>query len=553
MIRKIICVLCLCIFILPSRGQQKECHYASPFDFPLLLSANFGELRPNHFHNGLDIKTQGVTGKPVKAIADGYVSRVLVQHGGYGQAVYVAHPDGRTSVYGHVEYFAAGLQKRVRAYQYEYETFLCDLHFGPEEFPVKQGQVIALSGNEGASAGPHLHLELRDSKTGDYIDPMPFYRGALKDGRSPVASWVAVYPVPGKGMVDSSACRKLLNVQKTTKAVEAWGKIYTGISAKDYMDGTSNFYGVHSVKLFVDDKEVFSSCTDKVLAGENRMINSFIDFQELMRSRRLIMRSFKAPGNQLELIRTSDNRGVIDICEKRDYHFRYELKDNFGNKSVCRFIVKGVPQEIVPVDEEGTLLRWNRMNVVQQPGMHLIIPRGMLYEDVYLKKDISGDSSGVSFDYILDAGNVPLHSYCTLALGVRRYPVADSTKYYMVQKQGSKCTPVGGKMENGWLKASIRSLGTFAVEVDTLAPRIVPQGKVNWRKNPRSIRLKVSDSGSGISSYKVRIDGKFVLFGLKRGALVLVDSARIVAGKPHTMEVQVIDQCGNIAKENIRF
>lgn len=163
-----------------------------------MLSANFGELRPNHFHNGLDIKTQGVTGKPIHCIADGYVSRVAVLHGGYGQAIYITHPNGLTSVYGHVVAFSPEVERYVRDYQYANETFVCNLFPEPGRFPVKKGDVIALSGNEGASAGPHLHLELRHSDTQEYIDPMPYFGHLLKDSKAPVASLVGIYPVAGK-------------------------------------------------------------------------------------------------------------------------------------------------------------------------------------------------------------------------------------------------------------------------------------------------------------------------------------------------------------------
>lgn len=295
-------------------------YFRSPFDFPILLSANFGELRPNHFHNGLDIKTQGVTGKPIYCIADGYVSRVAVLHGGYGQALYITHPNGLTSVYGHVVSFAKNIQAYVRQYQYAHETFTCDLKFQPGQFPVKKGDIIALSGNEGASAGPHLHLELRQTETGEYIDPMPYFKRFLKDSKAPVASLIGIYPIQGEGVVNGSTQKKLLNVNALRQPIHAWGKIYTGISAKDYMDGTSNFYGVHSVTLYVDSVQVFNSTTDRVLPDENRMINGFTDYDELTRTRRLIMRSYKLPGNRLRLLRTDENRGVVDIHEERDYH-----------------------------------------------------------------------------------------------------------------------------------------------------------------------------------------------------------------------------------------
>ena len=171
----------------------------SPFDFQLLLSANFGELRPNHFHNGLDFKTQGVVGKPIHCVADGYVSRVAVSHGGYGQAIYITHPNGFTSVYGHVISFMPKVQKYVRDYQYKNETFVCNLELEPGMFPVKAGEIIAMSGNEGASAGPHLHFELRHTDTQEYIDPMPYFKDRLKDTKAPVASLVGFIRCREKG------------------------------------------------------------------------------------------------------------------------------------------------------------------------------------------------------------------------------------------------------------------------------------------------------------------------------------------------------------------
>ena len=554
MMRKL--ALALALFsALCGRAQQHTAEncFTSPFDFPLLLSANFGELRPNHFHNGIDIKTQGVTGKPVRCVAAGYVARVAVLHGGYGQVVYVNHPNGLTSVYGHVISFAPAIQQAVRAYQYARETFVCDLTFAPGELPVRQGEVIALSGNEGASAGPHLHLELRRTATNEYIDPMPYFKRYLKDTKPPVASLVGFYPVPGQGVVDGSAAKKLAPVSRLGTPVTAWGKIYTGISAKDYMDGTSNFYGVHSVTLYVDSAEVFRSVTDAVMPDENRMINAFTDFEELSRTRRLIMRSYKSPGNRLRLLHTDGNRGVVDICEERDYRFRYVLEDNFGNRRTYSFTVRGRKQEI-PAREErrGQTLCWNRTNVVQRPGLELVVPKYNLYDDVKLRAGICGDSAGISFDYVLDAGYTPLHAWCPLSIGMRCLPVADTAKYYVVQKWGRRRAPMGGKYENGWMKTRVRSLGTFAVALDTVAPRIVPLGQEGWRAS-RNIRFRVSDAGSGIASYKVYVDGKFVLFALKKGVLVIQDKERVKRGEAHKVEAVVTDCCGNVGRRECSF
>lgn len=531
----------------------QESKFCSPFDFPILLSANFGELRPNHFHNGLDIKTQGVTGKPIHCIADGYVSRVAVLHGGYGQAIYVTHPNGLTSVYGHVISFAKNIQACVRQYQYAHETFVCDLKFQPGQFPVKKGDIIALSGNEGASAGPHLHLELRRTETGEYIDPMPYFKHLLKDSKAPVGSLIGIYPIQGKGVVNGASHKKLLAIGNLKQPVHAWGEIYTGISAKDYMDGTSNFYGVHSVTLYVDSVQVFNSTTDKVLPDENRMINGFTDYEELTRTRRLIMRSYKLPGNRLRLLHTNENRGAVTIDEERDYHFRYVLEDNFGNRRTYQFIVKGKRQDIPEYKPEANeMLYWNRTNVIQKPGMELVVPRYHVYENVPLRTDMRGDSSRIAFDYILDAGRTPIHSYCDLSIGLRHMPVADTTKYYIVQKAGKWRSSMGGKYASGWIKTRVRSLGTFSVDVDTIAPQITPIGQGGWRTS-RNIRFRIKDMESGIGSYKVYIDGKFVLFGLKKGILVIQDPEKVKKGVPHKLEVTVTDQCGNMARKEYKF
>ncbi len=540
--------------MLSAQAQHvQESKFCSPFDFPILLSANFGELRPNHFHNGLDIKTQGVTGKPIHCIADGYVSRVAVLHGGYGQVIYVTHPNGLTSVYGHVISFAKNIQACVRQYQYAHETFVCDLKFQPGQFPVKKGDIIALSGNEGASAGPHLHLELRRTETGEYIDPMPYFKHLLKDSKAPVGSLIGIYPIQGKGVVNGSSHKKLLAIGNLKQPVHAWGEIYTGISAKDYMDGTSNFYGVHSVTLYVDSVQVFNSTTDKVLPDENRMINGFTDYEELTRTRRLIMRSYKLPGNRLRLLHTNENRGAVTIDEERDYHFRYVLEDNFGNRRTYQFIVKGKRQDIPEYKPEANeMLYWNRTNVIQKPGMELVVPRYHVYENVPLRTDMRGDSSRIAFDYILDAGRTPIHSYCDLSIGLRHMPVADTTKYYIVQKAGKWRSSMGGKYASGWIKTRVRSLGTFSVDVDTIAPQITPIGQGGWRTS-RNIRFRIKDMESGIGSYKVYIDGKFVLFGLKKGILVIQDPEKVKKGVPHKLEVTVTDQCGNTTRKEYKF
>ena len=534
-------------------AQEKSANpFISPFDFPLLLSGNFGELRANHFHGGVDFKTQGVVGKPIRCIADGYISRVTVTPGGYGQAVYITHDNGYTSVYGHLHRFMNGVQQVVEAYQYEHETFAVDLQFEADRFPLKQGEVFALAGNEGYSFGPHLHMEIRKTDTEEYIDPLQFYTDQLKDTTAPRATHVMLYPQAGKGVVNGSSRKKIISLSGQSP-ITAWGQIAAGIKAYDYMDGTSNNYGVRSVTLLVDSVEVFRSTVDGFLPNENRMINAWTDYEEYATRNSWFMRSQILPGNTWRMLQADDERGVVTINEERPYRFCYVLEDLYGNRRTYGFVVHGKKQEIEPLHKGKHYLKWNQGNIVQQPGMSLVIPKGMLYEDVDLNCKVIADSLNISYDYQLNDKPVPLHGGCSLVIGVRNYPIADTSKYYVARKYKGRKSSAGGYFEDGFMFANIRELGTYSVAIDTVAPRIVPMNKPQWKTG--NIRFKIRDAETGIKDYKVYIDGKFVLFKFasKNATLSCMHPDRIKRGMKHRMEVVITDYCGNVAREEYQF
>ena len=541
--------------VLPGvQAQEKPGNpFVSPFDFPLLLSGNFGELRANHFHGGVDFKTQGVVGKPIRCIADGYISRVTVTPGGYGQAVYITHDNGYTSVHGHLHKFMTEVEQVVEAYQYEHETFAVDLTFGPDRFPLKQGEVFALAGNEGYSFGPHLHMELRKTDTGEYIDPLLFYTDIIKDKTAPRATHIMLYPQAGKGVVAGSSKKKALPLAALQTPVTAWGKIAVGIKAYDYMDGTSNNYGVRSVTLLVDSVEVFRSTVDGFLPDENRMINAWTDYEEYATRGSWFMRSQILPGNTWRMLQADEEGGVVTINEERLYEFCYVLEDLYGNRRTYRFKVQGKEQPIEPLYKGKHYLSWNQGNVIQKPGMELVIPKGMLYEDVDLNCKVIADSLNISFDYQLHDRPVPLHAGCSLMIGVRNYPIPDMTKYYVVRKYKGRKASAGGYFEEGFMHANIRELGTYSVALDTVAPRIVPLNRPQWKGG--NIRFKIRDAETGIKDYKVYIDGAFVLFKFssKNAVLSCMHPSRIKKGMKHRMEVVITDYCGNVAREEYQF
>ena len=523
--------------------------FIPPFDFPITFSGNFGEIRANHFHGGLDFKTGGTIGKPVRALADGYISRIRVTHGS-GYVLDVAYDNGYSTINRHLSAFVGDVARRVEDLQYEKESWEVEITPEPDEYPVKAGQIIALSGNTGYSFGPHLHLDMIETATDEYIDPLPFFMDKVKDKTAPRAEGIMLFPQPGKGVVEGKQTRRAFPAHPT-KPIIAWGLIGAGIRAYDYMDGVQNKYGVKAVILEVDGEEVFRSTVDRFAYEENRYINSWTHGQ--------YMKSFIEPGNRLRMLQASNgNRGLVEINEERPYRFVYTLSDALGNTSKVRFTVQGQKTTIAPVEHrEKYALKWDKVNYLQEPGLELVIPKGMLYDDVLLNYSVRADSGDIAFTYQLNDTRIPMHNACDLRIGLRRRPVEDVTKYYVagVTARGGKYR-IGGKYEDGVMKVRIRDLGTYTVAVDTVPPVITPVNQAQWGRTGKII-FKAKDKETGINTYRGTIDGKYALFGKPNsisGNLVCeLDPKHVEKGGKHVVEMTVTDGCGNRTTEQFEF
>lgn len=523
--------------------------FIPPFDFPITFSGNFGEIRANHFHGGLDFKTGGTIGKPVRALADGYISRIRVTHGS-GYVLDVAYDNGYSTINRHLSAFVGDVARRVEDLQYEEESWEVEITPEPGEYPVKAGQIIALSGNTGYSFGPHLHLDMIETATDEYIDPLPFFMDKVKDKTAPRAEGIMLFPQPGKGVVEGKQTRRAFPAHPT-KPITAWGLIGAGIRAYDYMDGVQNKYGVKTVILEVDGEEVFRSTVDRFAYEENRYINSWTHGQ--------YMKSFIEPGNRLRMLQASNgNRGLVDINEERPYRFVYTLSDALGNTSKVRFTVQGQKTTIAPVEHrEKYALKWDKVNYLQEPGLELVIPKGMLYDDVLLNYSVRADSGDIAFTYQLNDTRIPMHNACDLRIGLRRRPVEDVTKYYVagVTARGGKYR-IGGKYEDGVMKVRIRDLGTYTVAVDTVPPVITPVNQAQWGRTGKII-FKAKDKETGINTYRGTIDGKYALFGKPNsisGNLVCeLDPKHVEKGGKHVVEMTVTDGCGNRTTGQFEF
>ena len=542
----------------PLGAQVATPEFGVPFDFPLLLSGNFGELRSNHFHGGLDFKTQGVTGKPLLAIADGYISKVTVTPGGYGNALYITHDNGYTSVHGHLDRFLPEIASRVHEKQYREQSFVVTLEFGPEEYRVKKGDIVAYAGNTGYSFGPHLHMEIRKTDTNEPIDPLPFYKHLIADNIAPRATHIMVYGGASPfALAHGERTSKHIEIAVTSESpllgrggggpLFAWGRIGTAISANDYMDGTTNNYGVRYVRLYVDDRLVSHSDMDCYSFDEDLLINSWTDYAVQRSTGRWYMRSTIAENNELRMLHADGDRGWVTIDEERDYHFRYELEDLYGNTSTYRFVVRGKRMAL------NTAMR-NYFHVMDAScnsrfyaaGVELWMPQGTLFENVDLAYDVMVSDVDQTAHYQFTEARVPLRKSAELTLPVLPEVGIDASKLYVARVDGKQRAYCGGTYKFGRIMAKIRELGTYTVCADTIAPKITPIGETTWKKRG-VITFRIGDDETGIRSYHGTVDGRWVLFKYNsKSARLWCDlKAEGIGNNYREIEIVVEDMRGN--------
>lgn len=527
---------------------------ARPLNIPLVLSGNFGELRSNHFHSGLDFKTQGKTGFAIRCADDGYVARVLVSPWGYGRAIYVVHPaTGLTTVYGHLESFADKIDHPVREEQYRREAFRVDLTFAPDEIPVKKGETIGLSGNSGSSGGPHLHMEVRDTRTEYALDPMPYFRRLITDNVAPEMRSLALYP--RKGVVDGKQQSAYRLGKTIAQPFTAWGEVVPGIKAYDRMTGTTNIYGIRLLTLTVDGKEVYRRTIDHVDFNRTRAINTIIDYPDLVNSKSWMMTSAVPQSMPLSDIIKADNDGVITIDEERDYRCVWTMEDAHGNRSKASFTIRGVRSDIPTKAPKGDLFHWGGTNAVRTDAYTAIFPAETFYDNISFTSSSVASADFCSPIVTLGKADTPLARNFDLSIALSSDTLANKSQYCLVRIDGKKRTAVEASYSDGHMKATPNRLGRYAVTTDTKAPVITPLRSERWGSSG-TITYKIADNLSGIKDYRCEIDGKFVLieFDGKTGRLSYrLEASRVGKGKKHTAKLTVTDVCGNTSTSEDTF
>ena len=560
----------ICLLFASTFGQAQQIFstnkypitdFRQPLDIsPPALAGSFGEIRGNHFHSGIDFRTNQREGYPVYAVADGYISRLRVQNSGFGQALYINHPNGFTTVYGHLQRFAPKIATIVKNLEYEKKSFEIDEFPDATLIPVHKGEIIAWSGNRGSSGGPHLHFEIRDTKTEETINPQ-FFGIIIPDNIPPVIHGLYVYRLNGKTFNENTPKQAIVisganGSYKTTAPISLTGEVGFGIVVTDRHNGLSGTNGVYSIQLEVDGKKIYTSALERFAFEDSKAINSHIDYPTYLNTKRSIQKSFVEPGNPLKIYSGLVNSGRINFNDGASHQLRYIITDSKGNSSVLPFTVNaGTAPVAAPVIPAGIIYPYNKVNEFNTDDIKVVFPLRTLYSDLNFTYKKLPKPTGNAWSAVHQIHNkyTPLHIGFDISIKADNLPENLRSKALIVNSNGSS---QGGFFESGYVKATPKNFGSFYIATDTLAPRIVPVNIAEGKNMAglSKIFFRISDNLSGIKSFNGYIDGKWALmeFDTKTATLWHSFDERTTSGK-HTLELVVVDMKENTRKYTVTF
>ncbi len=555
--------------------QQADTIFHPPLDIPVLLSATFAELRANHLHSGIDFRTQGVTGHKVFACEQGYVSRIYVSPVGYGNALYITHPNGYTTVYGHLEKFNDEIFAYVKQQQYRREKFQVDLFPDSTRFTIKRGEMIGYSGNAGSSGGPHLHFEVRETKTEMPLNPLLFGFG-VKDNVAPTMRRLAVYPIGEGSTVNGSTEKLILQLEKAgrnyriagNQKLTIKGKAAFGIDTYDQTYGSANHCGPYNIKLWVDSIEVFSQTMNKFSFDESRYINSLIDYAYYVENSVRFNRLYIEPNNRLSVYDRHVDRGVISFPDSSAHKALVIARDLNGNNAKLNFSFTYIPDKTTVTSSpsymsELTFYPWNTNEkdfVFKRQNIKVTIPADALYNEIdFDYSTVKHTKSLYSEVHHIHNIYTPLHKAITIEVVADSLPARLREKALLVQiDRNGKRSSAGGTYRDGVVTTNSRTFGDFAIAVDTVAPRIVPINIKNGAnmRGVKNIRFKITDDFSGINTYNGWIDGQWALFEYDaKNDLIYYDfdAERLTKNTKHSLLLQVADSKNNMSEYKADF
>ena len=556
--RELIFILLISSSLISQNNLLKQ-EKTNPLDIPIILSGTYGELRSNHFHSGIDIKTKGIQGLNVYSYASGYVSRIKVSHGGYGKALYIKHPDGNTTVYAHLKKFSSKIEEIVKSKQYKRESYEIEFFPKENEISVLENEIIAFSGNTGGTTGPHLHFEVRD-KNQIPINPLINSSIYIEDDRTPFFKKLFYKSYDSNNVFDSQTELKINKITSSlyvSDTLKSSGKIGIGIVAFDKHNRANNSNGIFKIITSLNNQNLLKILFDSISFDKTKHINTFIDYSFFKNHKIRIQKLFIEENNPLDLYSSNINNGFITIKNKEFYKYEVNIYDANGNKSKLVVPILGVktnkPLKLVNNHVELTYIERNKKYELEFNSVRVSILEETFYNNLFLEAKFENDILSI------DKDTIPLLKPITIYFNTDRYNDSIKNQLYIAKlSDNKKMTSYNYTTDfsNG-KKSSTKSLGRYTLGVDTINPAISPIGfkENDWISNFSNLKIKVNDVGSGIRSYNGWINNKWILFELntKKGILVYDFDDNIVRKAKNNLHIEIIDNVGNRTEYKTTF
>ncbi len=491
--------------------------FISPLSIPLDVSGSFGELRGNHFHSGLDLKTNKKQGLDVFAVADGYISRIKISTYGYGKAIYITHPNGYTTVYAHLQKANGVIEEYIRKTQYNKKSFEVEMFPSSSELPVKQGDIIAFSGNSGGSGGPHLHFEFRETKTEKVVNPLSFgFNKLANDTRNPFLQGIVAYPIEN-AIVNKSKKPIAISFNKQadgtylgTKVVTN-GKIAFGINAYDHCTNPYNRNGLYKVNAYLNGVLYYQYDFETFAFAESRYINNLIDYNRMKEMGQKVQKLFHYSDYPLSVIKFSKNNGIVDAQPNTNYNYKIEIFDYHNNKATIIIPIEFQNQEEVILKKEEVkpyFLKSRVENNYTKENVSVYIPENAFYDDFSFDFDVKDGVLSFSEE------NIPVHKNITITFNdVTGLTEEELNKTFIASVEGYKLGYNKTYRKGNTFSARVRSLENYKLAQDSISPRIYNVNFVEGSnlKNQKTLSVSISDNLSGIDTYNAYLNGEWIL------------------------------------------
>jgi murein DD-endopeptidase MepM/ murein hydrolase activator NlpD len=563
-------VFTLTVFVCQAQVFPAKKYPVDYFDYPVAaarsFAANFGELRSNHYHMGFDCRTDKAQNKRILAAADGYIAKVKIEPWGFGRAIYINHPNGLTTLYAHLNEFYPELEKYVKQQQYTLKSWAVYLNIPANILPVKKGDSIALSGNTGGSQGPHLHFEIRDTKTDKVLNPSLF-NFKIPDDVAPDVYKLAVYD---RCISTYEQTPKLFTLKKVNGVyvtspsliISNTDKVSFGITASDRYNGSNNKNGIYETVLYENDKPIVGFQLDSIGYDETRYLNAHIDYRYKNSGGSYIQHVSKLPGYNNSVYTIFNGDGVITIEDDSIHKIKLIVKDAHGNTSTVQFDVqRNANASEIKVKDSATYFQPKAfhpgfINIFENSTIRFYLPKNCLYDSMRFQYNETTGKTGYTV-YQLHNTTVPLHGYFPISI---KAATALPDKMIMHRFANGKndyarAEPENYRNETGWYKASFREFGNFELMIDTLPPTIAPMGfkdGMNCSKQSRIVFV-IKDNTEEIKNFTATLDGKWLRFSNDKGSRFVYDFDEMCPAGAHELKIIAEDQVGNTAEKVYKF